>query len=67
MIRTSFEERIKAMVGISDEKEAEVIRMRFGLEGEEPRTLQEIGRPWASPASASARSRAGQGEAAPEP
>jgi RNA polymerase primary sigma factor len=43
MIRTSFEERIKAMVDDLDEKEAEVIRMRFGLEGEEPRTLQEIG------------------------
>jgi RNA polymerase nonessential primary-like sigma factor len=26
-----------------DEKEREVIRMRFGLDGEEPRTLQEIG------------------------
>jgi RNA polymerase primary sigma factor len=43
MIRTSFEERIKAMVDDLDEKEGEVIRMRFGLEGEEPRTLQEIG------------------------
>jgi RNA polymerase primary sigma factor len=43
MIRTSFEERIKAMVDELEEKEGEVIRMRFGLEGEEPRTLQEIG------------------------
>jgi RNA polymerase primary sigma factor len=43
MIRTSFEERIQSMVGDLDDKEREVIRMRFGLDGEEPRTLQEIG------------------------
>ncbi len=43
MIRSSFEERIQAMVGDLEEKEREVIRMRFGLDGEEPRTLQEIG------------------------
>jgi RNA polymerase primary sigma factor len=43
MIRTSFEQRIQDMVGGLDEKEREVIRMRFGLDGEEPKTLQEIG------------------------
>ncbi len=43
MIRSSFEQRIQAMVGDLEEKEREVIRMRFGLDGEEPRTLQEIG------------------------
>ena len=43
MIRTSFERRIQSMVEDLDEKEREVIRMRFGLDGEEPRTLQEIG------------------------
>ena len=43
MIRTSFERRIQDMVGGLDEKEREVIRMRFGLDGEEPKTLQEIG------------------------
>jgi len=43
LIRTSFEEQIRALVSELDEKEAEVIRMRFGLDGEEPRTLQEIG------------------------
>lgn len=43
MIRSSFEERIQAMVDDLEEKEREVIRMRFGLDGEEPRTLQEIG------------------------
>jgi len=43
LIRSSFEQRIQAMVGDLEEKEREVIRMRFGLDGEEPRTLQEIG------------------------
>jgi RNA polymerase primary sigma factor len=43
MIRSSFEEQIQAMVAELEEKEREVIRMRFGLDGEEPRTLQEIG------------------------
>jgi RNA polymerase primary sigma factor len=43
MIRTSFEEQIQAMVAELEEKEREVLRMRFGLDGEEPRTLQEIG------------------------
>jgi len=43
MIRDSFVQRIQSMVGELDEKEREVIRMRFGLDGEEPRTLQEIG------------------------
>jgi RNA polymerase primary sigma factor len=43
MIRTSFEQQIQAMVSELEEKEREVIRMRFGLDGEEPRTLQEIG------------------------
>jgi RNA polymerase primary sigma factor len=43
MIRDSFEKRIQLMVGDLDQKEREVIRMRFGLDGEEPRTLQEIG------------------------
>jgi RNA polymerase primary sigma factor len=43
MIRDSFERRIQGMVSGLDEKEREVIRMRFGLDGEEPKTLQEIG------------------------
>ena len=43
LIRTSFEKQIQAIVDDLDEKEREVIRMRFGLDGEEPRTLQEIG------------------------
>ena len=43
MIRTSFEQRIQDMVGGLDQKEREVMRMRFGLDGDEPKTLQEIG------------------------
>jgi RNA polymerase primary sigma factor len=43
LIRSSFQEQIRAMVGELDEKERDVIRMRFGLDGEDPRTLQEIG------------------------
>jgi RNA polymerase primary sigma factor len=43
LIRSSFNQQIQAMVEGLDEKEREVIRMRFGLDGEEPRTLQEIG------------------------
>jgi len=43
LMRSSFAERIQAMVSDLDEKERDVIRMRFGLDGEDPRTLQEIG------------------------
>jgi RNA polymerase primary sigma factor len=43
LIRSSFERRIQDMVGGLDDKEREVINMRFGLDGEEPKTLQEIG------------------------
>lgn len=43
MIRSSFESRIQGMVSGLDEKEREVIRMRFGFDGEEPMTLQQIG------------------------
>ena len=43
MIRTSFERRIQSMVDELEEKEREVIKLRFGLDGEDPKTLQEIG------------------------
>ncbi len=43
LIRSSFEKQIQTIVSELDEKERDVIRMRFGLDGEEPRTLQEIG------------------------
>jgi RNA polymerase primary sigma factor len=44
LMRSSFEDQIRrAMLEELDEKEQGVIKMRFGLDGEEPRTLQEIG------------------------
>ncbi len=43
LIRASFEEQIRRILDELDDKERDVIRMRFGLDGEEPRTLQEIG------------------------
>lgn len=43
LIKQSFAEQIQDMVDQLDAKERQVIRMRFGLDGEEPRTLQEIG------------------------
>jgi len=43
MIKESFTDQMRALVEALDEKEREVITMRFGLDGEEPRTLQEIG------------------------
>jgi len=43
LIRDSFNSQIQSIVDELDEKERQVLRMRFGLDGEEPRTLQEIG------------------------
>lgn len=43
LMRSSFAQQMQAMVDELDEKEREVIRMRFGLDGGEPLTLQEIG------------------------
>ena len=43
LIREGFRNQIRGMVSELDDKERQVIRMRFGLDGEEPRTLQEIG------------------------
>jgi RNA polymerase primary sigma factor len=43
LIRSSFEEQVRAMVSQLDDKERAVIELRFGLDGEDPRTLQEIG------------------------
>lgn len=43
LMRSSFEKQIRSLVAELDEKERQVISMRFGLDGEDPRTLQEIG------------------------
>ncbi|MCM2255260.1 MAG: RNA polymerase sigma factor RpoD/SigA [Vicinamibacteria bacterium] len=43
MMRESFNRRLGEAVAHLDEKERQVITLRFGLDGDEPRTLQEIG------------------------
>jgi len=43
LINASFVDQIQSIVNDLDDKERRVLRMRFGLDGEEPRTLQEIG------------------------
>lgn len=43
LIRDNIEQQIRDMVKGLDAKERDVIRMRFGLDGEDPLTLQEIG------------------------
>lgn len=43
LIRSSLARQLQGMVDELDEKERDVLRMRFGLDGEEPRTLQDIG------------------------
>jgi RNA polymerase primary sigma factor len=44
LIRASTEQQIRAMVAELDDKEREVIEMRFGLTGARPYTLEEVGR-----------------------
>lgn len=43
LMRSSFEQRVRKLVAGLDAKEQQVIRMRFGLDDEDPKTLQEIG------------------------
>jgi len=43
IIKASVEQQIRATLGELDEKEAHVIRLRFGLDDDKARTLQEIG------------------------
>ena len=43
LIRDNVEQQIRDMVAGLEGKEREVISLRFGLDGEDPRTLQEIG------------------------
>ncbi len=35
---------IRILLGLIDEREAKILRLRFGLDGEEPLTLKEVGR-----------------------
>lgn len=43
IIKSSIQQQIREMLGELDDKEATVIRLRFGLDDDEARTLQEIG------------------------
>lgn len=43
IIKNSVQDQIRRMLGELDEKEALVLKLRFGLDDDRPRTLQEIG------------------------
>jgi len=43
IVRASAERQVREMLACLDDKEARVLRLRFGLEGRSPQTLQQIG------------------------
>lgn len=43
IVKTSIEHQIRDILGELDEKEATVLKLRFGLDDDRPQTLQEIG------------------------
>jgi len=43
LVRQAMRNQLRSALGELDEKEGRVIRLRFGLDGDEPRTLKEIG------------------------
>ncbi len=43
IIKSSIQQQIRELLGELDEKEALVLKLRFGLDDDRPRTLQEIG------------------------
>ena len=43
IIKSSIQNQIRDILGELDEKEALVLKLRFGLDDDQPRTLQEIG------------------------
>jgi RNA polymerase primary sigma factor len=43
IIKNSIEHELREMLGELDEKEALVLKLRFGLDDDQPQTLQEIG------------------------
>jgi RNA polymerase primary sigma factor len=43
IIKASVQQQIREILGELDEKEALVLKLRFGLDDDRPRTLQEIG------------------------
>jgi len=44
IVKSSIEHQIREILGELDEKEALVLKLRFGLDDDRPRTLQEIGK-----------------------
>jgi RNA polymerase primary sigma factor len=43
LIEETIHEELESMLDVLDEREKEIIKMRYGLNGEEPRTLEEVG------------------------
>jgi RNA polymerase primary sigma factor len=43
LMQEAFEDQVQSIINELDGKEAAVLKMRFGLEGNEPRTLKDIG------------------------
>ncbi|MBM3301131.1 MAG: hypothetical protein FJY85_14390, partial [Deltaproteobacteria bacterium] len=43
IVKSSIEQQIRELVSELDEKEALVLKLRFGLDDDQPQTLQEIG------------------------
>jgi len=43
LIEETIHKELESMLDVLDEREKEIIKMRYGLDGEEPRTLEEVG------------------------
>ncbi|MBM3293607.1 MAG: RNA polymerase sigma factor RpoD/SigA [Candidatus Aminicenantes bacterium] len=43
IIKASIQQQVREILGELDDKEARVLKLRFGLDDDQPRTLQEIG------------------------
>jgi len=43
LIEETIHEELESMLDVLDEREKEIIKMRYGLDGEEPKTLEEVG------------------------
>jgi RNA polymerase primary sigma factor len=43
LIEETIHKELESMLDVLDEREKEIIKMRYGLDGEEPKTLEEVG------------------------
>jgi RNA polymerase sigma factor (sigma-70 family) len=43
IVKTSVQDQVREIIEELDEKEATVLKLRFGLDNDQPQTLQEIG------------------------